>query len=105
VYRGYNKKDSSEKLAIKIFDMSHAKKIESAYRELMIVMELPRHENLVEYKKIKVSSKNRIYVIMEECQFSLKTKLKQQQMSDFPEAEVWNFLSEFVAGYKILNKK
>jgi serine/threonine protein kinase len=65
VHRAYNRNDPAQKLAIKIFEIGALKNVESAYQELMVVMELPKHENLVEYKKVKITSKNRIYIVME----------------------------------------
>lgn len=105
VRRSYNKQAPEEKLAAKIFDLSDARKFTSALKELKFVSELPRHSNLVEYKRVKISSKNRAYIIMELCESNLKKKIMETKES-FPEEEIWSFLSQFCEGYKVLyNKK
>ena len=102
--RAYNKLHPEEKLAAKIFDLHEGKKIGSGVKELSIVCELSKHCNLVEYKRIKITSKNRLYIIMELCSQSLSQKIIAQE-SYFAEAEVWRLLSNFVEGYKVLYSK
>lgn len=76
--KAFNKDDQDEKLAAKTFDLSDSKKFESAMKELMIVTKIPSHENLVEYRKVKITSKNRLYIIMEQCRESLQQKLEKE---------------------------
>lgn len=59
------------KLAAKIFELDDSSKFASAFKELGIVSKIPKHPSLVEYKKVKITSKNRLYIIMELCQTSL----------------------------------
>lgn len=67
VVRAYSKTDSRKRYAVKVFELSSLKEHRSGLQELSIVNKLPRNPNLVSYEKIKLTSRNSLYLVMEEC--------------------------------------
>ena len=68
----YNKNCPAEKLVAKIFKLSDPHKINSALCELKVFSTFPKHPSLVDFKKVKITSKNYLYIIMELCEGSLQ---------------------------------
>jgi serine/threonine protein kinase len=56
------------------------------------VAALPSHPNLVHYKKVKITSKNRIYLVMELCRSTLRKQFDSEPAPT--EQQVWNFLAQ-----------
>jgi len=69
--------------------------------ELRVLIRLPLHPNLVNYKKIKVSSVDKQYFIMEYCNGGTLTRLLNQS-SLISNKEILDFLVQFSRGYKVL---
>ncbi|KAL4478675.1 hypothetical protein ABPG74_006910 [Tetrahymena malaccensis] len=59
VVRAYDIKNQNEDLVAKIIPLDDQQKYESMQMELKVLCKLPQHVNLVNYKKIKMSSQNK----------------------------------------------
>ena len=103
----FDKNDPTKSLAAKIFDLEDGRKYGSAIKELSVVCAFQKHPNLVDYKRIKITSKHRLYIIMERCEESLKSKIEEERRRDkgwqMKEEKIWDLIVELVEGYKILH--
>lgn len=62
---------------------------------------LPRNANLVHYERIKLTSKNCLYLVMEECNGGTLTQLISK-VDSLPETEILRFVGDFLSGYRCL---
>jgi|JI6StandDraft_1071083.scaffolds.fasta_scaffold13512_7 serine/threonine protein kinase len=101
VVRAYNRTDASKRYAVKVFELNSLKEHRSGLQELSIVGKLPRNPNLVHYEKIKLTSKNCMYLVMEECNGGTLSQLLARSES-LTDSEICQFVSDFVNGYRCL---
>jgi serine/threonine protein kinase len=102
VVRAYSIEQPSEQLVAKIINLQSIQNLESVQSELAALRQLPAHQNLVNCKKLQLSSSSNLYIIMEYCSGgSLQTILNRAQL--MPEAKIWDFLQQFCKGYQVLH--
>ena len=103
----YDKNEKGKMLAAKIFDLEDGRKYESALKQLSVVCSFPQHPNLVDYKRIKITSKHRLYIIMELCEKSVRNEIDEERRKDkgyfMEQGRIWQFIKHFCEGYKVLN--
>ncbi|KAL4506413.1 hypothetical protein ABPG73_017147 [Tetrahymena malaccensis] len=104
VVRAYDIKNQNEDLVAKIIPLDDQQKYESMQMELKVLCKLPQHVNLVNYKKIKMSSQNKQYFIMDYCNGGTLTQYLKNQKK-ISENEILEFLQQFCRGYRVLYKE
>ncbi|KAL4470920.1 hypothetical protein ABPG72_005954 [Tetrahymena utriculariae] len=104
VVRAYDIKNQNEDLVAKIIPLDDHQKYESMQMELKVLCKLPQHVNLVNYKKIKMSSQNKQYFIMDYCNGGTLTQYLKNQKK-ISENEILEFLQQFCRGYRVLYKE
>ena len=67
IVKAYNLDNLKEDLVSKIVSITEEEASGVYKTELQILKELPPHPNLVNYKKIQISSERNLYLIMEFC--------------------------------------
>jgi AP2-associated kinase len=67
IVRAYNLENPSEELVSKIISFGDEETSMTIKSELEMLKQLPIHPNLVNYKKIQISSEQNLYLIMEYC--------------------------------------
>jgi hypothetical protein len=67
IVKAYNLDNLKEELVCKVISFSEEEASGVYKTELQILKELPVHPNLVNYKKIQISSEKNLYIIMEFC--------------------------------------
>lgn len=70
--------------------------------ELQLLKALPQHVNLVNYKRIQITSEKNLYLIMEYCNEGNLEKQLFACKYQFSEDKIWFFLRQFCEGYKVL---
>lgn len=101
VMRAYDMHNRDEDLVAKVIPLDDKSKLESLQIELRVLEKLPFHVNLVNYKKIKISSKHRQYFIMDYCNGGTLSHYLKRQRS-ISESEIIEFLQQFCRGYRVL---
>jgi serine/threonine protein kinase len=91
-----------EELACKIINISEEENNGVYKTELKMLKELPSHPNLVNYRKIQISSENNLYLIMEYCNGGNLDKFMFDSNYKISEDKIWFFLKQFCDGYKVL---
>lgn len=100
VVRVYDSKNPKEDLVVKIIDFNAggSSKFDSIKTEIMVLKKIPYHTNLVNYKKIKLSSHNKHYFIMEYCNGGTLAEQLNKCKYQMSEIEIVDFLQQFCKG-------
>lgn len=101
VVRAYDIHNPSEDLVAKIIQLNDLGRLQSIQMELKVLQKLPQHNNLVNVKKMKLSSHHKQYFIMEYCSGGTLTDFIKSNKS-ISEDEIIDFLQQFCMGYRVL---
>jgi serine/threonine protein kinase len=102
IVKAYNLDNLKEELVSKVISISEEEASGVYKNELQILKELPPHPNLVNYKKIQISSEKNLYLIMEFCNGGNLDKYMFDCKYAIAEDKIWFFLKQFCDGYRVL---
>lgn len=102
IVRAYNLDNLNEELVSKIISLAEEENSSICKAELQMLKDLPTHPNLVNYKKIQISSENNLYLIMEYCNGGNLEKYLFDCKYSLSEEKIWFFLKQFTDGYRVL---
>jgi len=102
IVRAYNLDNLSEELVSKVISVTEEENSGVCRAELQVLKELPVHPNLVNYKKIQISSEHNLYLIMEFCNGGNLDKFLFDCKYHVHEDKIWFFLKQFCDGYRVL---